>query len=128
VTKRLLIIDDEPAISRLIERVAVGCGYSVTVTAEPDHFMDELISCEPDLIVLDLSLPTMDGVELLRFLATSKCRCQILIVSGFDARVLDTTRSLGEALGLRIAGTLNKPIRVSELRDALSALEVGANS
>ena len=117
-----LIIDDEPAIGRLIQRVAVGCGYSVTMTTTADQFMDALAAKDPAVIVLDLAMPGVDGVELLRFLGGSKCKAQILIVSGFDSRVLETTAELGSALGLRMAGTLEKPLRIAELRALIEAL------
>jgi len=120
--KRLLIIDDEPAIARLVQKVAEGCGYAVTATNDSDQFLAELVANSPDAIVLDLSLPGVDGIELLRFLATSKCRARILIFSGFDQRVLETSGRLGAARGLDIAGTLMKPVRVAELRAAISAL------
>jgi two-component system, OmpR family, response regulator len=122
--KRLLIIDDEPAMARLIQRIAKSCGYEVTVTHDSEDFMDALVTGEPDAIALDLSLPDVDGVELLRFLATTKCRAKILIISGFDARVLETSGRLGEARGLNIAGTLMKPVRAAELRAAIEALDV----
>ena len=123
--KRLLIIDDEPAVARLVEKVGSGCGYSVTVTHDTEQFMDALVATDPDLIVLDLSLPGSDGVELLRFLAASRCRARILIISGFDARVLETSGKLGSALGLNIAGTITKPVRVADLRQALAGAAHG---
>ena len=119
--KRLLIVDDEPAIARLVEKVGKSCGYDVTVATSAEAFFDALMAREPDAIVLDLSMPDADGVELLRFLATSRCRALIFILSGFDPRVLETSGKLGTALGLRIAGTLAKPVRVAELRAALAA-------
>jgi DNA-binding response OmpR family regulator len=122
--KRLLIVDDEPAMARLIQRIAKSCGYEVTVTHDSEDFMDALVTGEPDAIALDLSLPDVDGVELLRFLATIKCRAKILIISGFDARVLETSGRLGEARGLNIVGTLMKPVRAAELRAAIEALDV----
>lgn len=85
--------------------------------------MDAVVACEPDAIALDLSLPGVDGVELLRFLATARCRAKILIISGFDARVLETSGRLGEARGLNIAGTLMKPVRAEHLRAAIQSLD-----
>jgi CheY-like chemotaxis protein len=120
--KRLLIIDDEPAIGRFVKRVAESCGYAATATENSERFLDALMEIEPDVIVMDLSIPQIDGVELLRFLATSKCRSKILILSGFDGRVLETIGRLGAAQGLTVVGTLMKPLRVAELREALSAL------
>ena len=118
--KRLLIVDDEPGIARLIERVATGLGFEVTVTHEAEAFTECLISTDPDVIVLDLSLPGVDGVELIRFLGTSRCRARIIVISGFDGRVLETTARLGRGLGLRISNALSKPLRAAEIRTALN--------
>lgn len=120
--KRLLIIDDEPGIARIIQKVAESCGFDVTLTTDADQFLDRFMEEEPDVIMMDLSMPGMDGVELLRFLATAKCRAHVFIVSGFDLRVLETTGRLGSSLGLKIAGTITKPVRVAELRSALSSV------
>jgi DNA-binding NarL/FixJ family response regulator len=72
---------------------------------------------------MDLSMPGADGVELLRFLSATKCAAKILIVSGFDPRVLETTGRLGTAMGLTICGTINKPVRVAELRATINDLD-----
>lgn len=117
--ERLLIIDDEPAIARFIQKVAEGCGYSVTTTHDAESFFDELIATSPNAIVLDLSLPGTDGIELLRFLSASKCGAKILIISGVDQRVLETSGRLGLAQGLNIAGTFTKPVRAADLRRTL---------
>ena len=71
-------------------------------------------------------MPHEDGVELLRFLSDAGCSAVILIISGSDTRVLQAARNLGEARGLRMAGTLAKPLRAEDLRSALAALRDGA--
>ena len=62
----------------------------------------------------------MDGVELLRFLAENDFRAPVLIISGFDQRVLDSAFRLGEALGLTMAGPLQKPVRLDQLEALLT--------
>ena len=120
--KRLLIVDDEPAIGRLVRRVAEGCGFEVDVATSSEEFMKMWAARGAEAIVLDLSLPGTDGVELLRFLAASNCRATILIISGFDPRVLETAANLAGARGLNIAGTIRKPVHIADLRAALSSL------
>ena len=120
--KRFLIIDDEPAIGRLIRTVAADCGYDAVATSDPETFMDEVSSNEPEIIAMDLSMPDTDGVELMRFLAAVKCRSKILVVSGFDPRVVETTAALGTAMGLRMSGTLAKPVRAANLRATIRNL------
>jgi CheY-like chemotaxis protein len=75
------------------------------------------------MVALDLGMPGMDGVELLRFLSGEDYRAPVLIVSGFDRRVLDSAFRLGEALGLEMAGPLEKPVRLQELERLLTELK-----
>ena len=62
------------------------------------------------------------GMELLRFLAEQDYRAPVLIVSGFDRRVLEAAFRLGEALGLVMAGPLEKPVRLHDLEELLDRL------
>jgi hypothetical protein len=65
----------------------------------------------------------VDGVELTRFLADEGYRGPVLIVSGFDRRVLESAFRLGEALGLQMAGPLEKPVRLDVLEELLGKLK-----
>jgi FixJ family two-component response regulator len=68
-------------------------------------------------------MPQVDGVEILRFLAEEKCRARVILISGFDRRVLESTMRLGEALGLNMVGPLEKPVRLQVVLDLLQELE-----
>jgi DNA-binding response OmpR family regulator len=117
--KRILVIDDEPQIGELIASVARTCGYRVEAEVRPAAFRDSYRTLAPDLVMVDLQIPETDGIELLRFLAEQNCRAPVLIMSGFDARVLESARRLGVARGLRIAGIVPKPIGAARLRRML---------
>ena len=80
------------------------------------------------MVALDLGMPGMDGVELLRFLAEEGYRAPVLIISGFDRRVLERAFRLGQALGLTMAGPLEKPVRLEELEGVAqrAAADAGA--
>jgi DNA-binding response OmpR family regulator len=118
----LLIIDDEPAMGALIRRAGEACRYDVVVASDAETFKGHFHAAAPDVICLDLAMPGMDGIEMLRFLARRQCRSRLLIISGFDRGTLARAVRLGEALGLHIAGVLPKPIRMAELTDLLSRL------
>ena len=74
------------------------------------------------MVALDLGMPGMDGVELIRFLADQHYAAPVLIVSGFDRRVLESAFRLGEALGLTMVGPVEKPVRFDVLEEMLSRL------
>ena len=64
-------------------------------------------------------MPGMDGVELLRFLSEQGFKGPVLIISGFDRRVLESAFRLGEALDLQMVGPLEKPARLDALEGLL---------
>jgi len=120
---RLLLIDDEPALAEFLATAARESGFEPVVTAEDGQFREEFLAARPNMVALDLGMPGMDGVELIRFLAEQDFRSPVLIVSGFDRRVLESAFRLGEALGLSMAGPLEKPVRLEQLETLLNELK-----
>ena len=120
---RLLLIDDEPALAGFIADAARGCGYDAVITSDDGQFREEFRAERPDIVALDLGMPGMDGVELLRFLAAEDYRSPVLIISGFDRRVLDSAFRLGEAHGLTMVGPVEKPVRLESLEAVLTGLK-----
>ena len=121
--KRLLIIDDELAIARYVAHAAEECGFEAIVTVTAETFRNHYAACAPSVVVLDLALPSSDGVELLRFLAEEKCTALVLLMSGFDERVLEAAMRLGATMGLRMGRPLCKPVRLQDLIDAITGEE-----
>jgi DNA-binding response OmpR family regulator len=119
---RLLLIDDEPALAEFVANAARMCGFEPILTSNDAQFQSEFEKDRPDAAVLDLGMPGMDGVELLRFLSEQQFRSPVLIISGFDRRVLDSAFRLGEALGLQMVGPLEKPVRLDALESLLTEL------
>jgi DNA-binding response OmpR family regulator len=118
---RLLLIDDEPVLADYLANAARACGFEPIICQQDDEFREIFISARPEMVALDLGMP-VDGVELTRFLADQKYRGPVLIVSGFDRRVLESAFRLGEALGLTMVGPVEKPVRLEVLEDLLSKL------
>jgi DNA-binding response OmpR family regulator len=119
---RLLLIDDEPALAQFLATAAEDSGFEPRITSRDQDFREEFVTGRPDMVALDLGMPGMDGVELLRFLAEHNYTAPVLIVSGFDRRVLESAFRLGEALGLNMVGPLEKPVRLEELEVVLGQL------
>jgi DNA-binding response OmpR family regulator len=124
---RLLLIDDEPALADYMAAAARMTGYDPTIAADRTSFARAFEAAVPDVVVLDLGMPKTDGVEYLRYLADRSFAGPVLIVSGFDRRVLESAFRLGTELGLRMAGPLEKPVRLDDLENLLLSLRTGAS-
>lgn len=120
---RLLVIDDEPALADYVAKAADLCGYLPIVTGDDQQFRDEFLATRPNMVALDLGMPGMDGVELLRFLSEQEFSDPVLIISGFDRRVLESAFRLGNALGLQMVGPVEKPARLEQLEEILNELK-----
>ena len=117
---RLLIVDDEPEICDFLRDIALGIGYDVVTANRAEDFKRAFAEVAADVILLDLTLPGTDGIELLKYMAEMGTRARILIVSGYDEGIRRMAHAIGKAKGLDMAGVLPKPLRVAELRGLLS--------
>lgn len=117
---RLLLIDDEAVLAEFLATAAAESGFDPVVTQQDEDFRSAFLADRPDMVALDLGMPGMDGVELIRFLADEGYEAPVLILSGFDRRVLETAFRLGEALGLTMVGPLEKPVRLDVLLEMLT--------
>ena len=113
-----LVVDDEEFmldfLCMAVEKSGVGNVISATSGAEA---LDQVEDRQQvfDIIVCDLQMPGMDGIEVIRQLANDGFSGGIILVSGVDKRVLKTAESLAEARGLKVIGSLCKPMPVHEI-------------
>lgn len=115
----LLALDDDPQIGRLLANIAMTLDWTVDAVTTAAAFQRALQDTTPDAVILDLQLGISDGVEQLRFLHAAQYRNPVVLMSGFDDRVLATAEQLGESLGLVMAGVLRKPASVASVREVL---------
>lgn len=117
-TGKVLIIDDDSDVGEFIAATAEGLGLQCVRTTDAPDVLN-LCTQDTTLILLDLMMPRMDGVEVLRLLSARRCRASIVLMSGINKRVMETAVKLAEALGLSIAGHLEKPFRLTDLESLL---------
>ena len=112
---RLLIIDDEEDICDLIAEIGTRRGLDARTTCSAENVPQILTSFTPDVIMLDLMMPGIDGVELLRLLSEKAKNAKVCLISGSDTRVLNSARRLGSAHGLDVVAALEKPLGIQTL-------------
>jgi EAL domain-containing protein (putative c-di-GMP-specific phosphodiesterase class I)/ActR/RegA family two-component response regulator len=112
---RVLVVDDETVQRLLVTRAAASLGHEAEAAATLAEAEALLAGAPFDVIVLDLSLREHDGIELLRGIARARLDPVLVFISGFDQRVREAAARLAAALGLRVAGTIGKPLPVPDL-------------
>jgi EAL domain-containing protein (putative c-di-GMP-specific phosphodiesterase class I)/FixJ family two-component response regulator len=116
-----LIVDDEPFIVKVVTRMLHGIGAKTITSASNGNEGLEFVktaSPPPDVILCDLNMPGMDGIEVLRHLADLGYGGNVILFSGEDKKVLDTAQTLAQAHNLKILGAIEKPVK----RDVLESM------
>ena len=119
MTDRLAVLDDDPAICEIVRLVGTQAGFEVQSYRTVSAFRADP-AAEPAVILLDLCMADLDGIEVLRALAGTHSRSRIVLMTGADPRILNTAERIGLGYGLNIAGTLRKPFAIADLRAALA--------
>ena len=96
--KKILIIDDEPDILELLVLRLEANGYEVTSATDGQKGLDKARNENPDLIILDLMLPSIDGYKVCRMLKFDERFKKIPIVL-FTARTQEADMKLGQEVG-----------------------------
>jgi len=120
----ILVIDDERDVGELITATAERMGLCCIALEVPSAFL-EALSPATTLIMLDLLMPEMDGVELLRLLGERKCTAGIVLMSGTGKRIIETAEQFAQSIGLTVVAQLQKPFRIKELEAVLAKYKGG---
>lgn len=120
---RILLVDDEPFALKLLSHQLGKLGFVNVISHE--HAAAALAQMEFEtetfgLILCDLQMPGMDGVEFIRELARIGYAGGLVLVSGEDERILQTAEKLSKAHRLNVLGTLQKPVSPEQLRQVLN--------
>ncbi len=117
---KILVMDDDRVVGEIVSALADAMGLHCDVTRSPEAFFDH-VTPETTLILLDLVMPEMDGIEILRLLGEKKCKSRIVLMSGINIRVIETAKKLAQTLGLSVVGHLQKPFPLAKLKELLGA-------
>lgn len=117
--KRILIVDDEPDFIQLVQYRLQTAGYEVEFAARGMEALNKARMVSPDLIVLDLLLPDLDGLTICEILRRqpSTRNTPVIMVTGADAEV---TQFAARNAGARVF--LNKPLDFARFKDAVESV------
>jgi two-component system, NtrC family, response regulator HydG len=116
----LLVVDDEPGIIAMITRFAEGEGFEVIARTGGRRLLDELPTLNANVALVDLRMPEVSGLELLKAIRASAPMCQVILMTAFA-----TVESAIEAVKLGALDYLSKPIDFARLADRLSTVTNG---
>lgn len=116
--KRVFVVDDLPIMRDLLSGIFESLGYEISGSAENGR--DAIVGYsthKPDLMTLDVSLPDMDGISVLKQIREQHPQAQVLIVTANDQKLLED-----QAFALGACGVLLKPFVIEDIVKILSRL------
>ncbi|MDX1489934.1 MAG: EAL domain-containing response regulator [Pseudohongiellaceae bacterium] len=117
---KVLILDDERAVATTVARAVESLSFEAIVAESAEHFFELLTQYEPEFVIIDLSMPDMDGVEVLIELESLQCRSKIIILSGLGAAVMSAAIRSAREHNLITLGCLGKPFLLNDLKTLLN--------
>jgi two-component system, OmpR family, alkaline phosphatase synthesis response regulator PhoP len=112
----ILVVDDDPAVSRLVEINLTQVGYQVQTAADGEEALACVAAAKPDLVILDVMMPRLDGFEALKRLRADPSSAEIPVIM-LTARAQD--EDVFEGYGRGAQWYLTKPFAPNELRAAV---------
>jgi len=115
---KILVLDDEPFMLKLLGQMLASLGYTSVTICESGRTALKLVDSQdsrPNLILLDINMPDMDGIEFVRHLVEHHYSGALILVSGENERVLQSVGKLVRAHKITELGHLSKPVTPERL-------------
>ena len=117
MSSRILIVDDEAPIRRVLRRKLEQCGYDINEAADGKEAMRAIDQQPPDLVITDIIMPEKDGIETILFLRKRCPGVKVIAISAPSNQLyLDNARGLGAARAFE------KPLDLNVLATAVAEL------
>jgi len=119
--RKVLVVDDDPVVGKSYDRVLTGKGYSVITAHDAAEALQRMREAEVDLVVTDIRMPGMDGLELAEKVKARRPWTPVVIVTGFG-----TADNERRAMDAGVSAFLHKPLSPEMIEDsATEALQQG---
>ncbi|MEM7707741.1 MAG: EAL domain-containing response regulator [Pseudomonadota bacterium] len=119
--RKVLIIDDDPDVLEYASVVFSDCGFDLMIRRPGEDLVAKLNQL-PDLIVVDLLMPSEDGIQVLHNMAKADVKCPVLVVSMCSEEVLRSARAVAQMLNFEVLGFLRKPFYKEDVLRLTSSL------
>ena len=110
IRPRILVVDDDPAVLELLGKSLQLSDYEVDLCSDGPSGLERLSASDYDLLIVDLKMPGMDGLSVIREARRRNLELPVIIVTGFS-----TEANAIEAINLGVSGYLTKPFRIPRL-------------
>ena len=119
IIKKILVVDDEPSITEFLHLVLTETGYEVTTAKDGSEGLRVFEPMKPDLVITDMVMPDMEGIEFIRILMKKRKGIPIIVMSGnaVGTSFLETACIFGAR------ATLQKPFTIQELKETIAGVE-----
>lgn len=118
--KKVLVVDDDPVVRILVSEYLSNNGHQVSVSGDGQTCLLKLKEEQPDLVLLDLQMPDMDGIEVLSRIRNNPQTAQVPVLM-LSANA--DTAKLAEMNNLQLEGHILKPFAMEVLLEALAQLK-----
>ncbi|MDR1604416.1 MAG: response regulator [Gracilibacteraceae bacterium] len=108
---KLLIVDDQKGIRRLLQEVFSESGYDIETCANGLRALELITEFDPDLVIMDIKMPGLSGIDVLRRLRATDPKRPVMMMTAYgEQHYVDEAQSLG------VVNFINKPFDIDELK------------
>ena len=114
MNNRILLVDDEETIRFVLRETLISEGYNVDIAADAFQALEHFKLASYDLIITDIKMKGMNGIQLIREIKRSDLELKIIIITAYGS--LETVK---EAAKLGVVEMISKPFKIQEIKDAI---------
>ena len=114
--KRVLIVDDDTTMQAIFSALLTCYKVDIDVAVDGQECLSSIKSKpDYDFIILDILMPNVDGIEVVRRISSTGFKGQICLISGANADYMEAAERLAEAFELNVIGRISKPASAEDL-------------